>query len=90
MADFDPHDLGHLIEGVVEQDPMTDRYMIRIPDFEGKPAIVDLQDLLSIYKGKEVRLTLASLENLAKLAAYVEGQGGSGQVQGIGPDLLRE
>jgi len=90
MADFDPNDLGHLVEGLVEQDPMTDHYVIRIPDFEGKPAVVDLQDLLSLYKGKEVRLTLASLENLAKLAAYVEEQGGGGQVLGIGPDSFPE
>ena len=87
MADFDPRDLGHLIEGVVEQDPMTDRYVIRIPDFEGKPAIVDLQDLLSLYKGKEVRLTLASLENLAKLAKLVESQGGGERVSGVGPNM---
>ena len=83
-----PQDLGHLIEGVVEQDPMTDRYVVRIPDFEGKPAVVDLQDLLAPYKGKEVRLTLASLENLARLAKLAEEAGAGGQVFGIGPDQL--
>jgi len=88
MADFDPRNLGHIIEGVVEQDPMTDRYVIHGSDHEGRPVTIDLQGLLSSYKGKEVRLTLASLEDLARLAALVEKAGG-GQVLGIGSDLLR-
>jgi hypothetical protein len=85
MPDLDLSKLGHLLEGVVEQDPMTDRYRIRIVDPEGNPTSVDLQELLAQYKGKEVRLTLASLENLAKLAELVESQGGGGRVQAIGP-----
>lgn len=78
-------DMGHLIEGVVEQDPMTDRFVIRTEDAKGKPVTFDLQEALAKYKGQEVRLTLASFENLQKLAALVEKQGG-GQVFGVFPD----
>jgi len=79
--------LGHLIEGVVEQDPMTDQYVIRTEDAQGKPVTIDVQELLSRYVGKEVRFTLASLENLEALARLVEEQG-SGQVAGIQPEEL--
>lgn len=75
---------GHLIEGVVEQDPMTDRYVIRT-EVNGKPFTFDVQEALGKLKGREVRFTLASLENLAKLAALVESKGGS-QVVGIYPE----
>lgn len=78
-------DMGHLIEGVVEQDPMTDRYVIRTEDAKGKPVTFDLQTALAKYKGQEVRLTLASFENLQKLAALVEEQG-TGQVFGVYPE----
>jgi hypothetical protein len=81
-------DLGHLIEGVVEQDPMTDRYVIRTEDAQGRPVAFDVQEALAKYKGKEVRLTLATFENLAKLAAMVEEQG-TGQVYGIYPEDLQ-
>lgn len=82
--------LGHLLEGVVEQDPLTDHYQIRTVDSDGRHVSVDLSELLERYRGKPVRLTLASLENLAKLAALVESQGGGGQVTGVGSDLLRK
>lgn len=87
MANLDPLNLGHLIEGVVEQDPLTDRYMIRTVDAKGTPVTVDVQNLLAGFVGKEVRLTLASSENLAKLAKLVESQGG-GKVFGVQPDQL--
>jgi hypothetical protein len=78
-------DLGHLIEGTVEQDPMTDRYVIRTEDAQGRPKIFDPQEALAKYKGKEVRFTLATFENLARLAAMVEEQG-NGQVVGFYPE----
>lgn len=81
-------DLGHLIEGVIEQDPMTDRYVIRTEDAQGRPKIFDPQEAMAKYVGKEVRLTLATFENLARLAAMVEEQG-TGQVLGIYPDDLK-
>jgi hypothetical protein len=80
-----PFDLGHLIEGIVEQDPMTDRYVIRTEDAQGRPVTFDVQAALAKVKGKEVRLTLATFENLQKLAEMVEKQG-NGQVHGIYPD----
>lgn len=82
-----PLQLGHLIEGVVEQDPLSDRYVIHTLDPRGQPITVDVQALLAGFVGQEVRLTLASFENLAKLAQLVEGQGG-GQVFGVQPEEL--
>lgn len=79
-----PLDLGHLVEGIIEQDPMTDRFVIRTYDSEGKPYTFDPQEAFGKLVGKEVRFTLASFENLAKLAALVEGQG-TGVVHGIFP-----
>ena len=86
-TDKEPLQLGHLIEGVIEQDPLTDQYVIRTVDAQGKQLIVNVQELLSKYAGQEVRLTLASFENLARLARLVEGQGG-GQVFGIQPEEM--
>lgn len=84
-----PLHLGHLIEGVVEQDPMTDRYVIRTTDSRGRFLVLDVQTLLAGYVGQEVRLTLASFEHLAQLARLVEEQG-SGQVFGVQPEQLPE
>lgn len=83
---FDPRVLGHLIEGIVEQDPMTDEYVIRTIDAEGRPQTFSIQEALSSLKGKQVRFTLASIENLAKLAQAMESQGGGGRVHGLVPD----
>jgi hypothetical protein len=64
--------LGHIIEGVVEHNSFNERYQIVSVDSSGKAVVTDLQDLLAAYVGKEVRLTLASFENLAELAAILE------------------
>jgi hypothetical protein len=77
-----PFNMGHLIEGVIEQDPMTDRYVIRT-EKDGKPVTFDPQEALEALNGQAVRFTLVSFENLQKLAALVEDAGG-GQVQGVG------
>jgi isochorismate hydrolase len=79
--------MGHLVEGVVEQDPMTDRYVIRAEGHDGKAIIFDLQEALAAFNGKEVRVTLNSFENLSKLAQMVEEKG-CGLVQGVQPDEL--
>jgi hypothetical protein len=84
----DPSTLGHLIEGIVEQDPMTEQYVIRTETTEGRVLVVDIQEILAKYNGKEVRFTLASFENLQKLAEMVEQQG-NGQVLGIYPDDIQ-
>lgn len=89
MPAFDPTMLGHLIEGVVEQDPMTDNYVIRTVDQDGQPVTFDVQEALARLKGQEVRFTLASFENLAKLSEIVESLGGAGQeITGLAPDNL--
>ena len=67
--------LGHLIEGVVEQDPLTDRCTIRTVDAEGRPVSFDVQEALAKLVGQDVRLTLASLENLEKLAEMAQRLG---------------
>ena len=79
--------LGHIIEGVIEVNPMTEHYQIASQEVNGKVKTIDLHELLAQFVGKEVRLTLASFENLAELARIVESKGG-GQVYGITPDQL--
>lgn len=81
-----PFNMGHLIEGVVEQDPLTDKLYIRTMTHDGKSGRFDVDEALAAYKGKEVRFTLVSFENLARLAELVEK--GGAQVQGIKPDGL--
>lgn len=78
---------GHIIEGVVEQDPVTDRFTIRTVNAAGQPEVVDILELFQKVQGSEVRFTLATLENLAQLAALVEAQGG-GEVMGVHPQAL--
>jgi hypothetical protein len=75
---------GHLIEGTVEQDPMTDRYVIRTVDADGNPVTFDPEKAFASLVGREVRFTLASFEDLSRLAKLVEEQGG-GQVEGVFP-----
>jgi hypothetical protein len=82
-----PLDFGHLIEGTIEQDPLTDRFSVRTVDAGGKPISVDIGELLAKFVGKEVRFTLASIEALGELAKMVE-EGGTGQVMGLHPDQL--
>ena len=67
--------LGYFVEGVVEQDPVGNRYLIRAVDAQGRPVQFDIRDALAKMVGKEVRLTLNSFENLAELARLVEESG---------------
>jgi len=83
----DPFNMGHLVEGTAEQDPITDNLFIRTVDAEGKTGRFDVQGALAAHVGKEVRFTLVSFENLAKLAELVE-RGGGPQVAGLAPDGL--
>lgn len=78
----DPSLLGHIIEGVVERDPLTGQLHVTTVQPPGKAVVTDVQKLLEPYLGKEVRLTLASFENLSRLAEMVE-QAGSGLVHGV-------
>lgn len=83
---LDTSALGHILEGVVERDPMTDRYRIMSLGPRGAE-YQDILELLARFEGKEVRLTLASFEALSQLAQMVENAGG-GQVHGIMPEDL--
>ncbi len=78
--------LGHILEGVVERDPVTGTLQIMTVE-EGRAKVTDILELIAGYEGKEVRLTLASFENLATIAQMVEAAGG-GQVSGVMPEDL--
>jgi hypothetical protein len=77
--------LGYFVEGVVEQDPLDDHYLIRTSDPGGNTVNFDVRDALAKMVGKEVRLTLNSFENLAELARLLEesGQETGTPVEGI-------
>jgi len=65
-------EIGFLIEGVVELDPMTGLDRIRVVGDDGKASYIDPQTLLRAYRGQEVRLTLASFEALERVARMLE------------------
>jgi hypothetical protein len=68
-------DFGHLVEGVIEQDPLTDLYGIRVPQKDGTVKVFNVQSELAKLAGQEVRLTLVSFETLEKVAKMVEEAG---------------
>lgn len=82
---LNPKDLGYIIEGIIEQDPMDDRYRIRTV-MDGKQVLIDPQDLLAKYNGEEVKLTLASLENIRRLQEVLEENHGGGQITALMPE----
>jgi len=72
---IDPKDFGNLVEGIVEQDPMSDRFVIRYEVPGGEVKVFDVQETLKQYKGQEVRLIIASLETVERVAKLVaEGE----------------
>jgi len=74
-AMIDPKDFGNLVEGIVEQDPMSDRFVIRYEVPGGEVKVFDVQETLKQYKGQEVRLIIASLETVERVAKLVaEGE----------------
>jgi hypothetical protein len=83
-----PFHLGTLVEGIVEKDPQTGRFVIKTFDETGKANVFDPQVALASVEGKEVRFTLASFENLQKLAEMVE-KAGAGQVHGVFPQDIK-
>ena len=83
-----PFNMGHLIEGTVEQDPVTNKLFIRTVGNDGKAGRFDVEDALAQHKGKEVRFTLVSFENLARLTEMVEAAGAAAEVTGLAPDNL--
>jgi hypothetical protein len=65
-------DFGHLVEGIIEQDPMTDRFVIRVEQPDGSVTTFDVQKALEAYNGQQVRMTLATLQTLDTLARMIE------------------
>lgn len=64
----------YLVEGIVEQDPMSDRFVLHT-ESEGRPIIFDPQPVLAQFKGQEVRVIiapLATIEQLMQLQAQQE------------------
>jgi hypothetical protein len=64
-------DLGAMVEGVVEIDPMTDHVVVRYETKAG-PEVFDLNERLSKYRGQQVRCIVTPLSTVAKLAQMVE------------------
>lgn len=65
-------DLGIILEGVVELDPMSGRMVIRIQELNGSSAFMDIQSQMEKYKGEEVRFILTPLRTVSQLAKMVE------------------
>lgn len=83
MADLNLTDLGHILDGVIERNPMTDRLQLHTVDSKGRPHTIDLENLLAKYEGQEVKLTLASMANLQKIQ---EALGDGESVLGVMPE----
>jgi hypothetical protein len=64
-------DLGIMVEGFVEVDPISGRVLLRIPHEDGN-RFLDIQEHLAAQRGKEVRLIVTPLEAIAELAKMVE------------------
>jgi hypothetical protein len=67
-----PFDFGHLIEGLVERDPLTGACYIAVLQNDDSIVRFDVQEALGKLVGKEVRLTLASFEIIERIADLVE------------------
>lgn len=74
--------LGNLLEGVIERDPLDERLRLRTVDAQGNVLHVDLEDLLSRYEGQEVRFILMSLESIRAIQEMVGGD----EVVGVMPE----
>lgn len=65
-------DLGLMVEGVVELDPLSGRMVLRIPQADGSNQFLDIQEHLARYRGQEVRFICTPLAEIAKLAQMIE------------------
>lgn len=68
----------YLVEGIVEQDPMSDRFVIRTVDQEGKPITFDPQAVLGQLKGQEIRIVVAPLATVQEVERLVRQQQAEG------------
>jgi len=72
-----------MFEGVVEQDPMTDRHVLHVVE-GGRSFTFDPEAELAKLKGKEVRVIVADLSEIQKLAGMLEGN----EPMFVGPEAL--
>lgn len=75
MADFSQLDLGIMVEGVVELDPMTGLHVIRVEGNDGKNTFISVQDAVSRYRGQDVRFILTPMATIGQLAEMVNEEG---------------
>jgi hypothetical protein len=76
LPDLNLTDLGHILDGVIERDPMTEKLQIHTVDHQGKSLVIDLDALLGRYAGQEVKLTLASMDNIRRIQEAIgDGEG---------------
>lgn len=68
----DKIDLGLMVEGIVELDPMSGRLVVRYEDDQGNFQFHDVQEYLLRYKGQEVRCIITPTATIAQLAKLVE------------------
>jgi len=73
-----------LVEGLVEQDPMSDRFILRTVDQAGKPFSFDVQQALGTFKGREVRVVLAPLATIEEMERIVKEQQAQGEKVEVG------
>ena len=64
--------LGLMVEGVVELDPMTGRLVIRYEDITGANQFVDVEERLRQYQGDAVRCIITPTASINHLARLVE------------------
>jgi len=65
-------DLGVMVEGVVELDPMSGRMVLRVQQPDGSNSFVDVQEQLERYQGEEVRFIVTPQRSISELARMVE------------------
>ena len=65
-------DLGIVVEGIVELDPITERMILRYEDKKGNTQLVDIQERLEAYRDQEVRFIVTPLATVARLGEMVE------------------
>ena len=76
MADENKLDFNalniHLVEGVVEIDPMDDRVTIRTVDQQGNPLSFDPIPVIAHLKGQEIRLIITPLASVTTVEEYAK------------------
>ena len=83
MPQLQLNDLGHILEGVVERDPMSERLQLHTVDAKGQATTIDLLKLLEEYESQEVRFVLTSMESIRKVEELLgDGEG----VMGVMPE----